>query len=172
MTFPTGPNVRQFARYAVVGVTQNGANIALFALVVTLGVPLVPGALIAAAGALALSFALNHRWTFPGAEDRAAGRAARYAIVWIGFIVTAIPTLVLLVKMFGVPRIAAQAMIIAVGAPISYLIQRNWTFRPTPPVADAEAIVVAPAGDFDAAVDLGHAGDYGPVGATGRGPRS
>ena len=69
----------------------------------TLGVALVPSALIAAAGALALSFALNHRWTFPGAEDHTTGRAVRYVTVWIGFIVTVIPLLVVLVKVFGIP---------------------------------------------------------------------
>lgn len=141
------PNVRQFLRYAVVGATQTGANIALFALMVPLGVALVPSALIAAAGALLLSFALNHRWTFAGTDDRAAGRLLRYAVVWIGFIVTAIPALVLLVKGFGIPRIAAQGIIICIGAPISYLIQRNWTFRPTqePELPGPELIATAPA---------------------------
>jgi putative flippase GtrA len=134
--------VRQFLRYAVVGATQNGASLALFALLSVLGVALVPAALISAAAALTLGFALNHRWTFPGTEDRKAGRATRYVLVWLAFVATMVPTLVVLVEVLHVPRVAAQALIIGVGAPISYLVQRHWTFRPSAAEKPDEAVVV------------------------------
>ena len=60
--------------------------------------------------------------------------------VWLGFLAVALPTLVLLVKVAHIPRLAAQALIICVGAPLSYLIQRRWTFGSSePPVAEAFA---------------------------------
>ena len=37
----------------------------------------------------------------------------------------------MLVKVLHVPAVGAEALIICVGAPISYLIQRQWTFRPS-----------------------------------------
>jgi putative flippase GtrA len=139
------PNVRQFLRYAVVGAAQNGTYLALFAIAGALGVPLVPATLIGAAAAITLSFALNRRWTFRGADDRTAGRAVRYVVVWLSFVVASIPVLVVLVEVLHVPRVAAQALIICVGAPISYLIQRHWTFRPrdledTDPTSAARAM--------------------------------
>ena len=133
VTVWSDPNVRQFVRFAIVGAVQNGTNLALFAIALALEVPLVPAALLAAAGALALSFALNRRWTFPGTGDRTTGRAVRYVAVWLGFLAVALPTLVVLVKVAHIPRLAAQALIICVGAPLSYLIQRRWTFGPPSP---------------------------------------
>jgi putative flippase GtrA len=123
--------VRQFVRYAIVGATQNVTNLAAFALATVVGVPLVPAALLAAVAALALSFTLNRRWTFPGSDDRTARRVTRFVAVWLAFVVVAIPTLVLLVEVAHVPKLLAQALIILVGAPLSYVVQRNWTFQPT-----------------------------------------
>ncbi len=121
--------MRQFVRFAVVGVAQNGTNLGVFALMVALSVPFVLAAAIAAVVALALSFALNRRWTFPGTGDRTAGRAARFAIVWLAFVAVALPTLALLVNVAHLPRVPAQALIIFVGAPLSYFVQRRWTFH-------------------------------------------
>jgi putative flippase GtrA len=129
------PNVRQFVRFAIVGLAQNGTNLAIFALMVALGVPFILAAAIAAVVALALSFVLNRRWTFPGTGDRTTGRAARFALVWLAFVAVALPTLALLVDVAHLPRVPAQALIIFVGAPLSYFIQRQWTFRATDPSA-------------------------------------
>lgn len=133
--------MRQFLRFAIVGIAQNGANLGAFALMVALSVPFVLAAAIAAVVSLALSFALNRRWTFPGTGDRTAGRAARFALVWLAFVAVALPTLALLVNVAHLPRVPAQALIIFAGAPLSYFIQRRWTFR-QPAVA---AVTPAPA---------------------------
>jgi dolichol-phosphate mannosyltransferase len=130
------PNVRQFVRFAIVGVAQNGTNLAVFALFLALGIPFLLAAAIAAVIALALSFALNRTWTFPGTGDRTTGRAARFAAVWLAFVAVALPTLALLVDVAHLPRVPAQALIIFVGAPLSYLIQRHWTFRPADAAPD------------------------------------
>jgi len=134
------PNLRQFVRFATVGVAQNGTNLAVFALEVALGVPFLLAAAIAAIISLAVSFVMNRRWTFPGTGDRTGGRAARFVLVWVGFVAVALPTLALLVNVAHLPRVAAQALIICVGAPLSYFLQRRWTFRPTDTVAAPQSL--------------------------------
>jgi putative flippase GtrA len=134
------PEVRQFIRFAIVGVAQNGTNLAVFALAIALGVPYLLAAVIAAVIALSLSFALNRRWTFPGTNDRSTGRAIRFVAVWLGFLALALPTLALLVEVAHMPRVLSQAIIIFVGAPLSYLIQRRWTFRQDEPKPRNRAI--------------------------------
>ncbi len=131
ITLPTRATVRQFLRYAAVGATQNGTVLGAVAGALAVGIPLVPATLIGAAAALTLSFTLNRRWTFRDTADRTAERALRYAIVWLAFVATTVPALVVLVKVLDVPRVGAQALIICVGAPISYLLQRRWAFRPS-----------------------------------------
>lgn len=130
------PNLRQFVRFATVGLAQNGTNLGAFALLIALGVPFLLAAAAAAVVALALSFVLNRRWTFPGTDDHTTGRAARFALVWLAFVAVALPTLALLVDVAHFPRVPAQALIIFVGAPLSYFVQRFWTFRPAEPKGD------------------------------------
>lgn len=115
-------------RFAIVGAAQNGTNLAVFALALAVGVPFLLAAVIAALVALSLSFLLNRRWTFPGTNDRAGSRAVRFVAVWLAFVAVALPTLAVLVEVAHMPRVLSQAIIIAVGAPLSYFIQRRWTF--------------------------------------------
>jgi putative flippase GtrA len=139
------PDVQQFIRYAIVGVAQNGANLAVYAVLVAASVPFLLAAAIAAIVALTLSFVLNRRWTFPGTGDRTTGRALRFVAVWAAFVAVALPTLALLVDVAHMPRVLSQAIIIFVGAPLSYFIQRQWTFRQTDVSPNSGAVLTAPA---------------------------
>jgi putative flippase GtrA len=123
-----GQEFRQFVRFAIVGLIQNGFNVGAFALAIAYGVPYLLAALLAAVMALSISFLLNRRWTFPGRMDRSATRARRFVTVWLVFVVLALPMLAFLVSVVGLPRVLSQAIIIMVGAPASYLLQRRWTF--------------------------------------------
>jgi putative flippase GtrA len=121
-------NLRQFARFSVVGVLQNGTNLAVFAIVIAAGVPYLLASLLAAAVALTLSFFLNLRWTFPGRSSRMRARVVRFVTIWVTIVLLGLPLLAALVSLGHVPRIIAQAIVIAVGAPVSYMAQRRWTF--------------------------------------------
>jgi putative flippase GtrA len=121
-------DIRQFARFATVGILQNGLNLAVFAAAIALTVPYLLASALAAVVALAMSFFLNRRWTFPGHSTRTATRAARFVTIWVTILLLGLPTLALLVSVAHLPRILAQAIVIAVGAPISYFAQRRWTF--------------------------------------------
>jgi putative flippase GtrA len=130
MQLPERAAVFQFVRYGFVGLIQNATNVGFYALAIGLGVPYLLAAVISAVIALALSFVLNRRWTFAGASGRARSQAARYVAVWIGFLVFALPMLALLVQVAHLPKVLAQVVIIAIGAPVSYLLQRHWSFGP------------------------------------------
>jgi putative flippase GtrA len=122
---------QQFARFAVVGILQNGLNLSIFAAAITVEVPYLLASLIAAAVALATSFYFNLRWTFQGRTSRTVARAARYVTIWITVVLLGLPALAVMVSVAHLPRIVAQAIVIAVGAPVSYLAQRRWTFSHT-----------------------------------------
>ena len=117
----------RFARFAAVGVLQNGVNVAAFALAFHGGVPYLAAALLAAALALALSFVLNRSWTF-GASGGVAGPAVRYTIVFAGAVAAGLAILTALVEIAGVHPVVAQVLAILIVAPASFLAQRGWVF--------------------------------------------
>ncbi len=122
------PTLREFARYATVGAAQNGLNLSVFAIGIAGGVPYLLASVLAALAALSLSFALNLLWTFPGRTGATASRAVRYVIIWVSVVLLALPLLAILVSVVHMPRILAQATVIVVAAPASYLAQRRWAF--------------------------------------------
>lgn len=122
-------DLHQFIRFGIVGLLQNGVNLCVFALAIAINVPYLAGSVLAAAVALSVSFFLNLRWTFQAGSDRMTGRALRFATIWITIVLLGLPVLAVLVSVAHLPRIIAQAIIIAIGAPISYTAQRHWTFR-------------------------------------------
>ena len=121
----------QFARFAVVGVLQNSLNLLTFAAAIAIDVPYLLASLIAAAVALATSFFLNLRWTFAAYSGRTTTRAVRYVTVWVTIVLLGLPALAVMVNIAHLPRIVAQGVVIAIGAPVSYLVQRRWTFNHT-----------------------------------------
>jgi putative flippase GtrA len=128
LTTPDVFEFRQFLRFAVVGIAQNGTNIGVFAFGVAIGIPYVLAAVVAAVIALTVSFLLNRHWAFPDATDQPAARALRFVAVWLFFLALVLPALVLLVDVAHLPKVGAQMIVILVGAPLSYILQRRWTF--------------------------------------------
>ena len=84
--------------------------------------------MLAAVVALAVSFFANRRWTFRNRTDRTTARAVRFMIIWIAIALAALPFLALLVDVVHLPKVLAQTIVIAIGAPLSYAAQRKWTF--------------------------------------------
>ncbi len=121
-------NVHEFIRFALVGLAQNGLNLAVFALTVSSGVNYIVAYLIAAVAALTASFALNLLWTFKRSAKATMGRVVRFVGIWVTMVLVGLPMLAILVGVAGLPRVAAQALVIVTVAPLSYLAQRRWTF--------------------------------------------
>ncbi len=122
------PNVREFVRFTVVGVAQNGLNLVVFAVAITVGLPYILASILAAVVALSASFVLNLRWTFPRQTGPARSRAIRFVTIWITILALGLPVLAALVSIAHLPRVLAQAVVILIGAPVSYTSQRRWTF--------------------------------------------
>lgn len=120
--------LRQFIRFSIVGVIQNGLNIGVFAVAVAGGMPFLVASVLAALLALIASFTLNRRWTFPGRTDQTTRRAIRFVTIWITIVLLALPFLAILVDVAHLPKVLAQTLVIIVGAPASYAAQRRWTF--------------------------------------------
>jgi putative flippase GtrA len=121
-------HLRQFIRYSIVGVVQNGVNIGVFAIAVAGGVPFLLASVLAAVVALTVSFFLNRRWTFPGRTDQTTARAIRFVSIWITILLMGLLLLAALVDLAHLPKVLAQAIVVVVGAPLSYTAQRRWTF--------------------------------------------
>jgi putative flippase GtrA len=121
-------NFRQFIRFAIVGVTQNGVNVGIFAATVAWGIPFLLASVLAAVAALIVSFSLNRSWTFPGRTDQTTARAIRFVGIWITIVLLALPFLAILVDIAHLPKIIAQTIVVVIGAPVSYFAQRRWTF--------------------------------------------
>ena len=118
----------QFIRFAVVGVLQNGLNIGIFAVAVAGGVPFLLASVLAASAALTVSFFFNRRWTFPGRTDQTTARAIRFVSIWITILLVGLLLLAVLVDLAHMSKVLAQAIVVVVGAPVSYTAQRRWTF--------------------------------------------
>lgn len=124
-----------FLRFAAVGALHNAVNVATFALAVDRGVPYAIAAVLAAAVALGVSFALNRSWTFRRvASGRVGGQALRFAVTFLTAVAAGVVLLSAGVEIVGLEPIAAQIAAIAIVAPLSFLVTRGWVFRP--PSAD------------------------------------
>ena len=124
--------IGQAVRFGVVGIGQNALNVATFAAGVALGVQYQSAAVIAGLVAFVVSFVLNRRWTFSGRATPMGRQGVRYLIVFATAIALGLILLTFLVEVAHMPEVAAQIAAILIVAPISFLVQRSWVFRPPP----------------------------------------
>jgi putative flippase GtrA len=114
--------MRQFLRFAAVGMTNTVVTLGAYAAALRLAVPYLPaGALAYGLGAVN-GFALNRAWTF-----RVRGRPARYAVVvGAGLVVNAL--LLRAAVGMSVPRELAQVAVAAPVTLVTFALSRNWAF--------------------------------------------
>ncbi len=124
-----GHNWLQLGRFGAVGATGYFVNLAVFAACVhLLGIDYHVSAVIAWAVSVLNNFVLNRHWTFDAREQHPVRQAARFflvSLVAFGF------TYVVLVGLVdaGLMKVAAQAIAIAAGMPLSFIGQKLWSFR-------------------------------------------
>lgn len=121
----------EFFKFGLVGVLQNGTNLAAFAMTLELGAPYIICATVAASVALAVSFLLNRIWTFEAVHGRASVQFARYALVHLVSIAVGLGLLVVAVETVNVGPLVGQGIAIIAVAPFSYLLHRFFSFRAT-----------------------------------------
>ncbi|MGB8878798.1 MAG: GtrA family protein [Solirubrobacteraceae bacterium] len=124
-----GHNWLQLGRFGAVGATGYFVNLAVFAACVhLLGIDYHLSAVIAWAVSVLNNFVLNRHWTFDAREQHPVRQAVRFflvSLVAFGF------TYVVLVGLVdaGLMKVAAQAIAIAAGMPLSFIGQKLWSFR-------------------------------------------
>jgi putative flippase GtrA len=124
-----GHNWMQLGRFGAVGATGYFVNLAVFAACVhLLGIDYHLSAVIAWAVSVLNNFVLNRHWTFDAREQHPVQQAVRFflvSLVAFGF------TYVVLVGLVdaGLMKVAAQAIAIAAGMPLSFIGQKLWSFR-------------------------------------------
>ena len=124
-----GHNWLQLGRFGAVGAAGYVVNLAVFAVCVhLLGIDYHLSAVIAWAVSVLNNFVLNRHWTFDAREQHPVRQAVRFflvSLVAFGF------TYVVLVGLVdaGLMKVAAQAIAIAAGMPLSFIGQKLWSFR-------------------------------------------
>ncbi len=119
--------VRQFGRFAVVGVSNTVVSFVAYAILIHIGV------LYGAAGALAFAlgaangYILNRRWTF-AARDSMRARL-RYVVVQIVGLGATVALLWLFVSYAGIGRLAAYPITIPAVTVATFFANRGWTFE-------------------------------------------
>lgn len=122
-------NWLQLVRFGAVGASGYVINLAVFAACVhLLGIDYHLSAVIAWAVSVLNNFWLNRHWTFAAKQDHPVLQAVRFfAVSLVAFGFTYV-VLVLLVDA-GLMKVAAQAIAIAAGTPLSFIGQKLWSFR-------------------------------------------
>ena len=122
-------NWLQLVRFGAVGASGYVVNLAVFAVCVhLLAIDYHLSAVIAWAISVLNNFWLNRHWTFGGKQDHPVLQAIRFfAVSLVAFGFTYV-VLVLLVDA-GLMKVAAQAIAIAAGTPLSFVGQKLWSFK-------------------------------------------
>jgi len=122
-------NWLQLGRFGAVGASGYVVNLAVFAACVhLLGIDYHLSAVIAWAVSVLNNFWLNRHWTFDAKQDHPVMQAVRFfAVSLVAFGFTYV-VLVVLVDA-GLMKVAAQAIAIAAGTPLSFIGQKLWSFK-------------------------------------------
>src|SRR4051794_39146709 len=119
----------QFLKFCAVGGTGYAVNLVVFALCFEV---LHLHHLIAATGAFVVAvlnnFWWNRHWTFQVGRGHAGFQAARFFAVSIAAFVLAACILELLVSVFGVAAVLAQAISIVAATPLNFAGNKMWSF--------------------------------------------
>ena len=123
-------NWLQLVRYAVVGMSGVVLNMATFAVLVeVVDIDFRIAGVLAFSVAVLNNFLWHRGWTFAARTGHAGFQAARFTTVSVTAFVVGIGLLWLLVEAFGVPEVGAQAISLAIAAPLTFLVNRFWSFR-------------------------------------------
>jgi putative flippase GtrA len=119
--------LRELARFGLVGGFNAATYFGGYTAGVLLGVPYLLSALIAFALSASLGYWLHEHWTFKGGAPTVRG--------WLGWLAAQggatglnLVLLAVLVDGFGVDEILAQAVLLPVTPVMTYLVGRRWVF--------------------------------------------
>lgn len=129
---PSAPVVRQFLKFALVGVTNTLVFLGVYTLLAeALGVYYLLASAIAFTAGAVNGFLLNRAWTFQGHVGDAL-TPVRWTVVQACGLALDELLLYLWVSQLGIDKLIAQAMAIVVVVVITFVANRAWTFRDAP----------------------------------------
>jgi putative flippase GtrA len=122
-------NWTQLGRFCVVGGSGYLVNLCVFALCTRLlGAHHLVAATAAFLVAVTSNFWWNRHWTFDAREADAGFQARRFLAVSLVAFVLAAAVLDALVRLAGMPSLAAQAIAVACATPVSFVGNKLWSF--------------------------------------------
>jgi dolichol-phosphate mannosyltransferase len=120
-------NWLQLVRFGVVGASGYIVNLAIYALLLELGLHYRGAATGAWVGGVLNNFWWNRHWTFGAHEGHAGFQAARFLLVSFVAFVVSLGVLTLLVDA-GVAKLPAQALAIIAVTPLNFVGNKLWSF--------------------------------------------
>lgn len=119
----------QAIRYLIVAGSGYLLALAVYALLLAVGVPPYPAVVAIFVFNGLYNFAMLRLWAFPRSGRQAHGDLLRFAVVAAGSLVINYASFAVLYSGVGLPATIAQAMAIAIAAPFGFLANRMWSFR-------------------------------------------
>jgi putative flippase GtrA len=119
----------QAARFVAVGGTSYLINLGLYSLGILLGLHYLAAATVAFCIGFAFNFLTNRSWTFQASHGQLGRQFIRFVIVAGTILMLDLLLLRLTVGELGAPRIPAQAVIVLLLAPLSFTLNRRWSFH-------------------------------------------
>jgi dolichol-phosphate mannosyltransferase len=120
-------NWYQLVRFGVVGASGYIVNLAIYAVLLELGLHYRGAATGAWVGAVLNNFWWNRHWTFDARDSHAGFQAVRFFVVSFVSFVVSLGVLTLLVEA-GVAKLPAQALAIIAVTPLNFVGNKLWSF--------------------------------------------
>ena len=129
---PRSLPVGQIARFVAVGGASYVFNLGTYSLGIWIGLPYLLAATISFAIGFAFNFLANRHWTFVAGGSQAGGQFVRFSCV--AALVLALDLVLLrgAVEVAGLHEIVAQGVVILFLAPLSFALNRFWSFAQRP----------------------------------------
>jgi putative flippase GtrA len=121
-------NWLQLAKFCTVGASGYVVNLAVYAILLALGVHYLPAAVCSFLVAVTNNYLWNRVWTFRHQRGHLVFQGFRFLLVSTVALAANLAFLSALVAL-GVPKLPAQAIAIALVTPWNFVANKLWSFR-------------------------------------------
>jgi putative flippase GtrA len=121
-------SIKEFIRFALVGLLNTGVDVAVFSLLIWLGVPYLAGQIVSYSCGAANSYLLNKVWTFRSCGLSYA-EMARFTVVNLVSLGISLLLLALLHERAGVGLAVAKGGATLCALAANFIANKLWVFR-------------------------------------------
>jgi putative flippase GtrA len=120
---------RQFIKFGIVGVSNTLVNLAVYYLLIYLGVHYAAASFAAFVISVINAFFWSRKFVFAESKTSALMQLARsYAAYGFTFLLS-LGTLILMVEILGISEFIAPLINLCITVPINFLVNKFWTFK-------------------------------------------